>query len=68
VIAYICYFTEQRYALGHVVVVGNGALLSGTVTNVSNGQATILLTEAYGPETVSVVTPVYNLRIQKLKQ
>lgn len=54
-------------ANGHVVAAGNGVLISGTVTAVNNGQATILLTDAYNPETISVTTPVYNIRVQKLK-
>jgi hypothetical protein len=55
-------------ANGHLVTAGNGAMLSGTVQSVSNGQAVILLTEAYGPETVYVTINCANIRVQKLKQ
>lgn len=54
-------------ANGHLVVVGNGVVLVGTVSSVTNGQATVLLTDAYSPETISVTTPCYNLRQQKAK-
>jgi hypothetical protein len=57
----------QTDANGHLVSVGNGAMLTGIVTNVSNGQATILLTEAYGPETISVTIACCDIRVQKLK-
>jgi hypothetical protein len=54
-------------ANGKLVNVGNGVVLTGTVSSVSNGQATILLTDAYAPESVSVTVPCASIRQQKSK-
>ena len=59
--------TTNTDAQGRVVQVGNGVLLTGVVTSVNNGSATILLTESYGPETVSVTVSCCDIRGQKLK-
>lgn len=59
--------TTNTDANGHVVAVGNGVQLSGVVQSVTNGTAVVLLTEAYGPETVSVSVACCDIRQQKQK-
>jgi hypothetical protein len=59
--------TTNTDANGRLVSIGNGVQLSGVVQSVSNGVATILLTEAYGPETVTVRVSCCDIRQQKLK-
>ena len=59
--------TTNTDANGHVVVVGNGVMLTGMVQTVSNGVATVLLTDAYAAESVTVTVNCCNIRQQKIK-